>query len=183
MPHPHRLTGPLLALAALSDAVLRSVADAVLRGYDAAADLADSSMDAIASGRFDPAALRRPGTKAADCLGPAQVRPCSGFSAVSRTGEGVPCSRLALGFGHRRPGLARLEARDGAHARAQRDVGPGFGPGRAGPLLQDLAHHGLNPSGAGFDRIAEQTARTAAINDASSTMLSRFAARGGKLLV
>jgi pimeloyl-ACP methyl ester carboxylesterase len=79
---------PILA-EAFSDGDLRLIAGGALRACDAADGLADGSIDAMASCRFDPASLRCPsGEKAENCLSGPQVEALRNIFDGARDGQG-----------------------------------------------------------------------------------------------
>lgn len=178
--------------AALSDADLRLVADAVLRRCDAADNLVDGSINAMAACRFDPAELRCPGAAgdrdagdrggdaAAGCLGGARVEALQRVFGGARDGQGRAlyagwpwdAGIAAPGWRAWKLGTARTPALNATLA-----------PVALGLYFMTPPVADLDPLALDFDRVAERTAQTAAINDATSTWLSSFAARGGRLLV
>ena len=174
---------PILA-AALSEGDLRLVADAVLRRCDAADGLADGSVDAMVSCRFDPAALRCPEGKAENCLGAPQVEVLERVFNGARDGQG---RALYAGWpwdaGIAAPGWRAWKLGTSRAAAAPNARNATLTPASLGLYFMTPPVASLDLLSVDFDRIAEQTAQTAAINDATATMLSSFAARGGRLLV
>jgi feruloyl esterase len=176
---------PILA-AAFSDGDLRLVADGVLRACDALDGLADGQIDAMAACRFDPAALRCPGNeKGEGCLAPAQVEALARAFGGARDGEGralyAPwpwdAGIAAPGWRAWKLGTSRSAAAPNARNWT---LGP---PALAFYFLTPPVPEGLDPLRFDFDRDPARTAQTAAINDPTSTMLSSFVARGGRMLV
>jgi pimeloyl-ACP methyl ester carboxylesterase len=173
---------PILA-AALSEGDLRLLADAVLQGCDAADGVADGSIDAMAACRFDPASLRCPGTKQENCLSAPQVEALEQVFTGARDGQGRAlyagwpwdAGIAAPGWRAWKLGTSRTAAPNARNATLT--------PASLGLYFMTPPAPSLDLLRVDFDRIAEQTAQTAAINDATATMLSGFAARGGRLLV
>jgi pimeloyl-ACP methyl ester carboxylesterase len=173
---------PILA-AALSEADLRLVADRVLQKCDAADGLADGSIDAMAACRFDPAALRCSGAKEEKCLSAPQVEALEQVFAGARDGQGRQLYAgwpwdtgiAAPGWRAWKLGTSRTAASNARNATLT--------PASLGLYFMTPPAPSLDLPSVDFDRIADQTAQTAAINDATATMLSSFTARGGRLLV
>ena len=174
---------PVLA-AALSDGDLRLVADAVLRACDAADGSADGSIDAMAACRFDPAPLRCPSSgKAENCLSAPQVEALERVFGGARDGEGRP---LYAGWpwdaGIAAPGWRAWKLGTSPNAAAPNARNATLGPPALGLVFMTPPAPGLDPLRFDFDRDPPRTAQMAAVNDPTATMLSSFAARGGRLL-
>jgi feruloyl esterase len=173
---------PILA-EAFSDGDLRLVADAVLRACDAADGSADGSIDAMAACRFDPAALRCAGEKTEACLAAPQVEALGRAFGGARDGQGRAlyagwpwdAGIAAPGWRAWKLGTSRTAALNARNAT--------LGPPALGHYFITPPQPDLDPLRFDFDRDPPRTAQTAAINDPTSTMLSGFAARGGRLLV
>ena len=166
---------PILA-AALSEGDLRLLADAVLRRCDAADGLADGSIDAMAACRFDPASLRCPGAaKEESCLSAPQVEALEQVFTGARDGGGRAlytgwpwdAGIAAPGWRAWKLGTSRTAAPNARNATLT--------PASLGLYFMTPPVSSLDLQSVDFDRIAQQTAQTAAINDATATMLSSFA--------
>ncbi|OAS26881.1 feruloyl esterase [Methylobacterium platani] len=173
---------PILA-EALSEADLTLVAGAVLKTCDAADGLADGTVEAVASCRFDPASLACPGDKTATCLSQPQV------DALRRSFSGAKDSqgRPVYASWPWDPGLAAPGWR-AWKLGTSKTATPNARNATLGPAA--IANYILTPPDPGFDalrfdfdRDVPRTAETASFNDPTGTFLSTFAARGGRLLV
>ncbi|WP_060847578.1 tannase/feruloyl esterase family alpha/beta hydrolase [Methylobacterium aquaticum] len=173
---------PILA-EALSPADLTLVADAVLKACDAADGLADGSVEAVSTCRFDPGSLACPGEKTATCLKPAQVEALRRAFEGARDGQGRPVyASWAWDPGIAAPGWRAWKlgtSRTGTANARNVTLGPAA-----------IANYFLTPPDPGFDalrfdfdRDTPRIAETAALNDPTGTFLSTFTARGGRLLV
>lgn len=173
---------PILAQA-FSDGDLRLVADSVLRTCDAVDGSADGSIDAMAACRFDPAALRCAGEKSDKCLSAPQVEALARAFDGARDGQG---RALYAGWpwdtGIAAPGWRawKLGTSRTATPNARNTT---LGPPALGYYFLTPPSLELDPLRFDFDRDPPRTEQTAAINDPTSTMLSSFTARGGRLLV
>jgi len=181
---PRDAAGKPILAAALSEGDLRLLADAVLRRCDAADGLADGSIDAMAACRFDPASLRCPGAaKEESCLSAPQVEALEQVFTGARDGAGRAlytgwpwdAGIAAPGWRAWKLGTSRTAAPNARNATLT--------PASLGLYFMTPPVSSLDLQSVDFDRIAQQTAQTAAINDATGTMLSSFASHGGRLLV
>jgi len=173
---------PVLA-AAFSEGDLRLVAESVLRACDAADGLADGSVDAIAACRFEPASLRCAGEKAGACLAPAQVEALARAFGGARDGQGRALySGWNWDAGIAAPGWRawKLGTSQTAVPNARNTT---LGPPALGYYFLTPPEPELDPLRFDFGRDPPRTVQTEAINDPTSTMLSTFVARGGRMLV
>lgn len=170
---------PILS-AALSPADLRLVADAVLARCDGADGLADGMVNAIRACRFEPASLRCEAGRTGQCLAPPQVEALERVFAGARDSAGRP---VYAGWPWD-PGIAAPGWRVWKLGTA-----PGGQPNALNATLaaSSLGYFFLTPPRPDldlmrfdFDRDTAATAQTAAINDATDTLLSSF---NGRLLV
>jgi len=173
---------PVLANA-LTPADMTLVAGAVARTCDAADGLEDGTVEAMSACRFDPAALRCAGDKAADCLTGAQVDALARAFGPARDGQG---RALYAGWPWD-PGIAspdwrawKLGTSQTARPNARNAT---LTPGSLGLFFLTPPVRDLDLAAFDFDTAAERTAATAALNDATSTDHSSFTARGGRMVV
>jgi feruloyl esterase len=180
---PRDAEGRRILAEAFSEGDLRLVAGAVLRACDAADDLADGSIDAMAGCGFDPAALRCAGEKSETCLSAPQVEALGRAFGGARDGRGRAlyaawpwdAGIAAPGWRAWKLGTSRTVTPNARNAT--------LGPPAIGYYFLTPPSPDLDPLRFDFDRDPPRTEQTAAINDPTSTMLSSFAARGGRLLV
>lgn len=175
---------PVLA-AALSDGDLRLVADAVLRACDATDGLADGSIEAMAACRFDPAVLRCAGDEKTDaCLSAPQVEALGRVFGGAREGNGRALyAPWPWDAGIAAPGWRAWKLGTSPNGAAPNARNATLGPPALGLVFTTPPEPGLDPLRFDFDRDPPRTAQMAAINDPTGTMLSGFAARGGRMLV
>lgn len=173
---------PILA-EALTPADMTLLQKAILDACDDKDGLKDGSIDAMSQCHFDPVVLKCPKEKTTSCLSDAQIVALKAVfdgahdskgNAIYSTwpyDSGVasdPWRMWKLGTSKNGQPNA-LNATLGVNSMRNYFVTP------PDPKLDTAA---IN-----FDTIVDQTAQTAVINDATSTMLSSFQAHGGKLLV
>ena len=173
---------PILS-AALSPADLRLVADRVTAACDAADGLADGTVEAIRSCRFDVSALRCNGDKTDTCLSTPQVEALERVFTGARDSTG----RAVYAGWPWDPGIAAPGWRAWKLGTA-----PGAQPNALNATLaaSSLGYYFLTPPRPDldlltfdFDRDTAATAETAAINDATGVLMSSFAARGARMIV
>jgi feruloyl esterase len=174
---------PVLA-ASLTPADMTLVANAVLDACDGADGLRDGLIQAPASCRFDPAALRCPtAEKTAACLAPAQVEALQTVfgGARDRRGEAVYAS-WPWDAGIAAPGWRAWKLGTSPTGRPNA-LNATLAASSLGYFFLTPPRPDLDLLAFDFDRDTPLTAETAAINDATGTMLSSFAHRGSRLLV
>lgn len=178
---------PILA-EALTPADMTLLQQAILDACDDKDGLKDGSIDAmshcnVGPGHFDPAVLKCPKGKTATCLTEAQIVALKTVFGGAKDSKGnaiystwpydsgiASDAWRAWKLGTSKTGQPNaLNATLGVNSMRNYFVTP------PAPTLDTTAID--------FDTIVEKTAQTAAINDATSTMLSSFQAHGGKLLV
>jgi feruloyl esterase len=173
---------PILARS-LSPTDLRLVADSILAQCDAADGLVDGAVEAPRACRFSPAALRCDGAKTDRCLSAPQVE------ALERVFNGARDSRG-------NPVYASWPWDPGIATPGWRAWKIGTAPNGQNNALNwtlaasSLGYYFLTPPrpdlqlmAFDFDRDTAATAETAAINDATGTMMSSFAQRGARMIV
>ncbi|MBD0274167.1 MAG: tannase/feruloyl esterase family alpha/beta hydrolase, partial [Acetobacteraceae bacterium] len=175
---------PILA-EAFSDGDLRLIAGGALRACDAADGLADGSIDAMASCRFDPASLRCPsGEKAENCLSGPQVEALRNIFDGARDGQGRALyAAWPWDAGIASPGWRAWKLGTSRNAAAPNARNATLGPPAVSLYFLTPPAPDFDALRFDFDRDPARTAQTAAINDPTSTMLSSFVARGGRMLV
>lgn len=166
-----------------SSADLKLVADAVLAKCDALDGLKDGEINNMAACKFSPSELTCKGAKSDHCLSPAQVK------ALERSFGGAHDSTgNALYFSWPYDaGIADIGWRMWKLGTSETAVPNALNATLGAMSLRDYFVHphvdGLTALNLDFDRAAAETDQTARINDAVSTDLSTFAARGGKLII
>lgn len=168
---------------AFSDADLTLVAGGVLAACDALDGLADGIVSAPAGCRFDPATLACPGLKDPSCLTAAQVDTLVRVFDGARDFAGTPlyatwpwdAGIASLGWRAWKLGTSPTAAPNALN------VDVGF------PMLRYLfltpADQGFDPFAFDFDADPTRLATSGAMIDATSTDLTAFRRRRGKLLV
>ena len=177
---PRDATGHPVLNDAFSNADLKLVSDAVLAACDQLDGLKDGEINNLAACRFDPAVLACKGEKDASCLSPAQVEALHKIFTGAHDSKGnalyaswpYDAGIGDMGWRMWKLGNDKMPAANvtlGAKSLEDYFVSP-FDPG-------------FDPAHVDFDTAAGKVAATTAINDADSTQLSTFAARGGKLII
>jgi len=166
-----------------SDADLKLVADAVLAKCDALDGLKDGEINPMAACKFSPAELTCKGAKAANCLSSAQVNALEKSFRGAHDSKGNPLYSswpYDAGIGDMGWRMWKLGTSETAVPNALNTTlgAMSLRDYFVHPYIQDLSPMNLD-----FDIAAAQTDQTARINDAVSTDLSTFAARGGKLII
>ncbi len=174
---------PILA-ASLTPADMTLVANAVLASCDGADGLRDGLVQAPASCRFDPASLRCPtGEKTATCLAPAQVEALQTVFAGARNSRGEAVyAGWPWDAGIASPGWRAWKLGTSPTSRPNA-LNATLAASSLGYFFLTPPRPDLNLLAFDFDRDTAITAQTAAINDATGTMMSSFAQRGSRLLV
>lgn len=173
---------PILS-AALSPADLRLVADGILAACDAADGLADGAVEALRACRFSPASLRCNGEKTDRCLADPQV------AALERVFGGARDSRGNAVYASWPwdPGIAAPGWRAwklGTSPTAQPNaLNATLAASSLGYFFMTPPRPDLDLMAFDIDRDTAATAETAAINDATGTLMSSFAARGARMIV
>ena len=173
---------PILS-AALSPADLQLVADGITAACDAADGLADGTVEAMRACRFSPAALRCNGDKTDRCLAAPQVEALERIFGGARDSAG----RQVYAGWPWDPGIAapgwrawKLGTATGAQPNA---LNATLAAASLGYYFLTPPRRDLDLGTFDFDRDTAATSETAAINDATATMMSSFAARGSRMLV
>lgn len=180
---PRDAAGAPILAQALTPVDLRLVADAVLKQCDALDGLADGSIDAPSACHFDPAVLACPPGGTDGCLPPAKLTALRAVFGGARDGAGRPLySTWPWDAGIAAPGWRAWKL--GSSTTGRPDArNATLTPGSLGLFFMTPPRAGLKLADVDFDRVAAQTAETAAINDATGTLMGSFAGHGGKLLV
>jgi feruloyl esterase len=162
---------------------LNLLSKAVLDQCDALDGLKDGEINNAAACKFDPAVLECNGAKTSACLSHPQVVALKRSFGGARDSKGNqiyagwPYDAGIGDFGWR---IWKLGTSETAAANAINVL-------MGAAALKDYFVHpfiaNLDPSHPDFDRIAAQVEETHAINDPTSTDLSSFAARGGRMIV
>lgn len=162
---------------------LKLVADAVLAKCDALDGLKDGEINNMAACKFSPAELTCKGAKAANCLSLAQVKALEKSFGGAHDSKGNP---LYSSWPYD-AGIADFGWRMWKLGTSETAVPNAINTTMGAMSLHDYFVHpyieGLTATNLDFDVAARQTDQTARINDAVSTDLSTFAARGGKLII
>ena len=173
---------PILA-SALTPEDLQLVSQGVLKQCDALDGLADGSIDAMSACRFDPATLACGAGQTQSCLAPAKLEALRSVFGGARDGQGQPLySTWPWDAGISAPGWRawKLGTSPTGTPNARNAT---LAAASLGLYFMTPPKPNLRLAEVDFSRVAAQTAQTAAINDATATLLSSFVARGGKLLV
>lgn len=173
---------PILA-EALTPADMTLLQKAILDDCDDKDGLKDGAIDAMSQCHFDPARLKCPKEKTPACLSGAQIVALKTVFGGAKDSKGNPIystwpydSGIATdAWRVWKLGFARTGVPDALNATLGVDSMRYYFVTPAAPAL--------NTAALDFDTIVGETAQTAIINDATSTMLSSFRAHGGKLLV
>lgn len=166
-----------------SSADLKLVADAVLGRCDALDGLKDGEINNIAACKFSPAELTCKGAKADNCLSIAQVNALDKSFGGAHDSDG---NRLYSSWPYD-AGIGDMGWRMWKLGTSDTAVPNALNTTLGAMSLRDYFVHpyieGLTPMNLDFNHAAAITDQTARINDAVSTDLSTFAARGGKLII
>ena len=157
----------------LTEADLKLVSAAVLKQCDALDGLADGMINDVKACRFDPKVLQCKAGQKESCLPAEKV---AALAAIQNGAHDSRGRRLYSGW-YYDAGMA--------------DPGWSFWKTKLNPTLgfDSLSRYFSTPplhpgsQGFDFDKLEEQTAATGAINDPTSTYLTSFSARGGRLLI
>lgn len=181
---PRDAAGEPILAASLTPADMTLVSNAVLAACDGADGLRDGLIQAPASCRFDPAALRCPtAEKTAACLSAPQVEALQTVFAGARDSRGDAIyASWPWDAGIAAPGWRVWKLGTSQTARPNA-LNATLAASSLGYFFLTPPRPDLNLLAFDFDRDTPQTSETAAINDATGTMMSSFAARGSRLLV
>lgn len=156
---------------------------AVLEKCDALDGLADGEINNLAACHFDPAALTCIGEKTPQCLSRAQVDALHRSFGGAHDSKGQP---LYSSWPYD-AGLADFGWRIWKLGMSPNATPNAINTTMGANTLRDYFVHpfqeNFDSAHVDFDRVAAQVAETSAINDADSTEISTFTARGGKLLI
>lgn len=173
---------PVLANAfALAD--LQLVSSAILNQCDALDGAKDGIIEAMSECRFDPRSLQCKGEKQAGCLTLAQVDALTAIfsGAVDSKGNRL-YSTWPWDSGIDAPGWRAWKLGNSQTAQPNA-INATMGAIALSHYFMTPPQESVDAAQVDFDRIAEQVAETGAINDATNTQLSSFAAHSGKLIV
>jgi len=166
-----------------SSSDLKLVANTVLARCDALDGLKDGEINNFSACRFDPAELICKGAKTDACLSRAQVQALGKSFGGAHDSNGNP---LYAPWPYD-AGMGDMGWRMWKLGTSKTAVPNALNATLGGASLADYFTHpyisGRTPMNLDFDRAAAEVDQTARINDAVSTDLSTFAARGGKLLI
>lgn len=166
-----------------SSSDLKLVANTVLARCDALDGLKDGEINNFSACRFDPAELICKGAKTDACLSRAQVQALRKSFGGAHDSNGNP---LYAPWPYD-AGMGDMGWRMWKLGTSKTAVPNALNATLGGASLADYFTHpyisGRTPMNLDFDRAAAEVDQTARINDAVSTDLSTFAARGGKLLI
>ncbi len=180
---PQDSAGHPILSKAFSSADLKLVADAVLAKCDELDGVKDGEINNMSACKFSPAELTCKGAKTANCLSPAQVK------ALEKSFGGAHDSNGNMLYSSwpYDAGIGDMGWRMWKLGTSETAVPNALNTTLGDRSLRDYFLHpyieGLTSANLDFDRAAAQTDQTARINDAVSTDLSTFAARGGKLII
>lgn len=166
-----------------SSADLKLVADAVLAKCDALDGLKDGEINNMAACKFSPSELTCKGAKTAECLSPEQVNALEKSFGGAHDSKGNPLYSTwpyDAGIGDMGWRMWKLGTSETATPNA---INTTLGAMSLRDYFVHPSIEGFTAMNLDFDRAAAETDQTARINDAVSTDLSTFAARGGKLII
>lgn len=166
---------------ALTDADLKLVSGTVLKACDAKDGLADGMVSHPAACSFSVRSLAcRPGL-AASCLAPEKARVLDAIFAGAKDSRGRPLySRFYWDSGISEPGWRQWMLGVPGKMPA---LNVALGGDSLSRYFMTPAQPGRSPFDIDLDRSVEQTAQTAAINDATGTLLNSYTGHGGKLIL
>ena len=180
---PKDAAGNPILSKSFSAADLKLVADAVLAKCDDLDGLKDGEINNMAACKFSPAELTCKGEKNAACLSPAQVKALEKSFGGAHDSKG---NALYSSWPYD-AGLADMGWRMWKLGTSETAVPNALNTTLGAMSLHDYFVHptveGLTAMNLDFDRAAAEIDQTARINDAVSTDLSTFSARGGKLIL
>lgn len=168
---------------AFSEADLRLVADAVLKTCDELDGFRDGIVNDHAACRFDPAVLSCEAAPIRPCLSAEQVAALRRVFAGPTDGRGDAIySGWPYDAGVADAGWRVWKLGFSRDAGAPDALNATLGAGSLGSYFMTPPAERFDPLAFDFDRDLAKIAQTGAINDATSTYLTTFEARGGKLL-
>jgi poly(3-hydroxybutyrate) depolymerase len=180
---PKNTDGKPILANAFSKADLDLVSTAVLNKCDAADGVKDGSIEAMRSCHFDPEVLLCKDAKNAACLTVEQVGALHTVFSGAHDSHG---NRLYASW----PWDAGINGSNwrswkvGTSQTAEPNaINASTGTGSLSTYFKTPPESKGNEGSVNFDMVEGETAQTAAINDATSTMLQTFFARGGKMIV
>ena len=180
---PHGADGQPILSEAFSNADLKLVSDAVLNKCDRLDGLADGEVNNIRACKFDPAVLTCHGAKTAACLSRKQVDVLQRVFNGAHDSAGHP---IYASWPYD-AGIAGPDWRNWKLGTSSTSASNAVNATMGSGALKDYFVHpyiaGLDPLHVDFDTISGQVQATHAINDAVSTDLGTFAARGGRLVI
>jgi len=180
---PRDAQGRPILSQALTAGDLQLLSRAVLRQCDALDGLADGMVNNIAACHFDPSVLKCRAGHSQECLKASKVSALQAVFAGAHDAAGralSPSWPYDAGIGEAGWRAWKLGTSESGKPNA---INATLGLNAVQDYFLTPPRPGLRVSEFNFNRDAPQLAQTAAINDATSTFLTSFAARGGRLLI
>jgi feruloyl esterase len=181
---PRDGSGRAVLSRAFTDADLKLVADAVLSACDALDGIEDGLINDHLACRFDPAVLRCSPGRRSRCLSAKHV------AALRRVFDGPTDGRGSALYsswpydaGVADPGWRVWKLGFSQESAAPDSLGATLGAGSLGTYFMTPPAQRFDQLAFDFDRDVPRVAQVGALNDATSTYLTTFEARGGKLLL
>lgn len=169
---------------AFSDADLKLVSDGVLAQCDALDGVKDGVINDYPACRFDPTALQCKAGKAAGCLSGEQVQTLQSVFAGAKNSHGEALySSWPYDAGIASPGWRIWKLGFSQDAEKPDALNATLGAGSMTGYFMTPPEPGFNTLAFDFDRDVARVQQVGALNDATSTLMNTFAARGGKLIV
>jgi feruloyl esterase len=173
---------PILANA-LTPADMQLVANGILAACDGADGLVDGAVEAPRACRFQPSSLQCAPGQAGQCLTAPQVTALERIFGGARNAAG----QHVYATWPWDPGIAspgwRVWKLGTSQTGQPNSLNATLAASSLGYFFLTPPRPDLDLTRFDFDRDTAATAETAAINDATGTMMSSFAARGGRMLV
>jgi pimeloyl-ACP methyl ester carboxylesterase len=174
---------PVLAQA-FTPADLKLVSDGVLNACDALDGIKDGLINNYTACHFDPKVLQCKAGKNASCLTSAQVDALHKIFGGAKNSRGDALySSWPYDAGIDTMGWRDWKLGDSTDATKPNARNVVLGGPSLGEFYTTPPKPGLSPLSFDFDRDVAAMAQTGALNDATSTYLNTFEARGGKLLI
>ena len=169
---------------AFSDADLKLVSDGVVAACDGLDGVKDGLINDYLACRFDPALLQCKAGKQADCLSPEQVRTLRTVFAgpTNRHGEAL-YSSWPYDAGIASPGWRIWKLGFSQDSEKPDALNATLGAASMTAYFMTPPEPGFNTLAFDFDRDVARLQQIGALNDATSTLMNTYAARGGKLIV
>ena len=181
---PKDLQGRPLLSQALSPSDLKLVSDGVIRACDGLDGVEDGIVNNYSACHFDPQVLQCSGEKQASCLSAEQVNALRLVFGGPKTSAGQPLySNWPFDAGVGDDGWRAWKLGFSADASKPDAYNVILGAGALKRYFMTPADDNFDVQAFNFDRDPARVAQTGALNDAISTYLTTFEARGGKLLI